>query len=81
MGAIGLPLPGQEVKIVDAAGAELPVGSPGEVAIRGDVVMEGYKGRPEETREAIDERGFLHTGDVGYRDEDGDLFLIPPPEV
>jgi long-chain acyl-CoA synthetase len=75
VGSIGLPCPGQEVLIIDQRGDPLPVGERGEIVIRGDVVMLGYHNRPEETREAL-RGGVLHTGDVGYRDADGYIFIV-----
>ena len=75
IGSIGLPCPGQEVFIVDEAGAELPPGESGEIVIRGDIVMLEYWNRPEETAETL-AGGVLHTGDVGYKDEDGYIFIV-----
>jgi long-chain acyl-CoA synthetase len=75
VGSIGLPCPGQEVRIVDERGQELPAGARGEIVIRGEVVMLGYHGRPAETAETL-RGGVLHTGDVGYRDEDGYIFIV-----
>jgi long-chain acyl-CoA synthetase len=75
VGSIGLPCAGQEVLIVDEAGNELPAGEPGEIVIRGDVVMLGYHNRPEETAETL-AGGMLHTGDVGKKDEDGYIFIV-----
>jgi long-chain acyl-CoA synthetase len=75
VGSIGLALPGQEVKIVDEDGNELPPNESGEIVIGGDVVMKGYFNRPEETAETI-VNGFLHTGDVGYKDDDGYIFIV-----
>jgi long-chain acyl-CoA synthetase len=75
VGSIGLPIPGQVVKIVDEAGNELPPHVPGEIVIGGDVVMKGYFNRPQETAETI-VNGFLHTGDVAYKDEDGYIFIV-----
>ena len=63
-GSPGKPIPCNEVKIAD-----------GEVLVRGNNVMKGYYNRPEETALAIDKDGWLHTGDLGYIDEDGFLFL------
>jgi len=77
LGSIGMPLPNTEVKLVDPAiGEPVPVGEPGEICIRGPQVMLGYHNKPEETRNAIDEDGFLHTGDVAVFDEDGYLRLV-----
>ncbi|MCZ0985931.1 class I adenylate-forming enzyme family protein [Streptomyces diastatochromogenes] len=74
-GTVGLPFPGQEIRIVDAAGAEVAQGLDGEVIVRGANVMRGYLGRPEETaRTVID--GWLHTGDIGHLDEGGYLTLV-----
>ena len=75
IGSIGLALPGQIVKIVDEAGNDLAPHQPGEIIIGGDAVMKGYFNRPQETEETI-VNGFLHTGDVGYKDEDGYIFIV-----
>jgi len=75
VGSIGLPLPGQEVLIVDENGRECPTGTPGEIVIRGDNVMTGYYNRPEETEKTIVD-GYLHTGDIGIKDEDGYIFIV-----
>ncbi|MFE9994729.1 class I adenylate-forming enzyme family protein [Streptomyces avermitilis] len=74
-GTVGLPLPGQQVAVMDPQGRIAPAGATGEVVVRGPNVMRGYLGRPEETaRTVID--GWLHTGDVGRFDEDGYLVLV-----
>ena len=75
IGSIGVPLPGQQVVILDEDGNECPRGQAGEICIGGDVVMKGYYNRPEATAETI-VNGFLHTGDVGYMDEDGYIFIV-----
>ncbi len=75
IGSIGLPVPGQFIKIVNEQGDELPHGAAGEIVIGGDAVMKGYYNRPEETAKTI-VNGFLHTGDVGYKDEDGYIFIV-----
>ena len=68
----GPPLPQTEVKIVDReTGEVLPLGEPGELCTRGYLVMHGYFDMPEATAAAIDEEGWLHTGDVGSMDERG----------
>ncbi|KPI06454.1 o-succinylbenzoate--CoA ligase [Actinobacteria bacterium OK074] len=74
-GTVGLPFPGQEIRIVDADGSEVPPGVEGEVVVRGPNVMRGYLGRPEETAKVIVD-GRLHTGDVGRLDADGYLTLV-----
>jgi acyl-CoA synthetase (AMP-forming)/AMP-acid ligase II len=74
-GTVGLPVPGQTIRVVDAAGHPLPDGEAGEVVIKGPNVMRGYLNRPEETAKTIVD-GWLHTGDVGRFDEDGYLMLV-----
>ncbi|HEX6666683.1 MAG TPA: AMP-binding protein [Solirubrobacterales bacterium] len=75
IGSIGLPTRGQEVAIKDESGAIVADGTPGEVCIRGENVMAGYHQRLDANAETLRE-GWLHTGDVGYRDEDGYFFLV-----
>jgi acyl-CoA synthetase (AMP-forming)/AMP-acid ligase II len=74
-GTVGLPLPGQTIRLVDSAGKPVPEGEAGEVVIKGPNVMRGYLNRPEETAKTIVD-GWLHTGDVGRFDEDGYLVLV-----
>ena len=71
----GWPIPGIEVEVQDEAGRALPAGERGEVCIRGPNVMKGYFRDPVQTRAAIDERGWLHTGDIGVFGPDGDLSI------
>lgn len=73
-GSTGIPIPGVEVKIFDAEDRDLPVGEQGEVVVRGPNVMLGYYKNPEETAAAL-RGGWLHTGDAGYLDEEGYLFI------
>ncbi len=75
IGSPGLPW-GFETKIVDRDGAELPAGEPGEVLMRGEGMIQGYYKDPEGTAAALDAEGWLHTGDLAYRDEDGYFFIV-----
>jgi acyl-CoA synthetase (AMP-forming)/AMP-acid ligase II len=72
---VGLPLPGQEVRIADGEGHFLPAGRTGEIVVRGPNVMRGYLGKPDDTARAL-QGGWLHTGDVGHFDEGGYLYLV-----
>jgi long-chain acyl-CoA synthetase len=76
-GSIGLPLPGTLVEItsLDNPDRRLPFGQRGEICISGPQVMTGYAERPEETAETL-RGGRLHTGDVGFIDHDGYVYLI-----
>ncbi|WP_431121060.1 AMP-binding protein [Variovorax paradoxus] len=69
----GWPIPGIEVEVQNGNGHALACGTPGEVCVRGPNVMRGYFRAPEQTREAIDARGWLHTGDIGFFGSGGDL--------
>ena len=73
---VGVPLAGFEVRTVDADGADVPVGEPGEVVVRGESVMRHYLDDPEATAAAIDGDGWLHTGDLGQFDPDGYLRIV-----
>ena len=75
-GAVGLPVPRTDVEIVDVeiGRHRLAPGEPGEIRVRGPQVMTGYRGRPEETREALRD-GWLYTGDIGVIDSDGYLAI------
>ena len=70
-GTIGLPIPNTEIAILDDDGKHLPVGSTGEIAIRGPQVMAGYWQRPDETAKTMTPDGFFRTGDIGVMDADG----------
>lgn len=74
-GSVGVPLPGVTVKIVDNDGNELDPGEIGELIVYGPNVMVGYYGRPEETAVTVRE-GWLYTGDLGYIDKDGYIFIV-----
>ncbi|MCR9125509.1 MAG: long-chain fatty acid--CoA ligase [Rhodobacteraceae bacterium] len=73
--AAGRPTRVCEIRVVDEAGHEVPRGGIGEIAVRGPICMLGYWNKPEATAETIRE-GWLHTGDAGYMDEDGFIFLM-----
>jgi long-chain acyl-CoA synthetase len=74
--SVGRPRPWMELRLADpVSGRELPAGTVGEVWMRGPNVMAGYANRPEETAAALTPDGWLRTGDGGYVDEDGYLFL------
>jgi long-chain acyl-CoA synthetase len=74
-GSVGLPVPGTEVRILDDAGNELPAGEVGEICARSPGVMQGYWRSPEASAEALG-GGWLHTGDLGYVDGEGYLFIV-----
>jgi long-chain acyl-CoA synthetase len=65
---------GTEMEVVDNEGKPLPVRKEGEIVIRGPMLMKGYWNKPEETAEVI-RGGWLHTGDIGYVDEDGYFWI------
>ncbi len=68
--AIGVPLPGQEIKIINKNEEGI-----GEICLRGENIMMGYLDDPEGTAEVLDEEGWFHTGDLGYTDNDGYTYL------
>jgi long-chain acyl-CoA synthetase len=74
-GTVGLPLPGQTIRIADASGEQVPDREAGDVLIQGPNVMRGYLNRPDETAKTL-AGGWLHTGDIGRFDEDGYLVLV-----
>lgn len=73
--SIGKPLPDVEMKVVDEDGKELAAGEIGEILARGPRVMTGYYKEEAKTAKAIDKEGWIHTNDMGYRDEDGYFYL------
>lgn len=75
-GTIGLPMPNTEMKLIDDAGAEVPPGAPGEIAIRGPQVMAGYWQRPDETAKAMTADGYFRSGDIGTVDANGYFKII-----
>ncbi|MCP4688345.1 MAG: long-chain fatty acid--CoA ligase, partial [Desulfobacterales bacterium] len=77
LGSVGMPFFNTDVKIVDPFnGEEVPIGEAGEILVKGPLVMQGYHNRPEETRNVLDEEGYMHTGDVGVMDEDGYIRIV-----
>jgi len=74
-GSIGKPFKGFEVKVFDDEGNSVPPGERGEIVDSGGAVMKGYYNSPEATAETI-KKGWLHTGDIGYVDEDGFFFIV-----
>jgi O-succinylbenzoic acid--CoA ligase len=74
-GSVGKPLMFSTVRIINQYGQPLPAGEVGEVVVSGPTVMAGYYRQPEATDRALRD-GELHTGDMGYLDEDGDLWLV-----
>jgi long-chain acyl-CoA synthetase len=74
-GSVGLPLPLTDVSIRNDAGAEVASGEHGEVCARGPQIMAGYWNRPEETEQAMTADGYLRTGDIGWMDEKGYLYI------
>jgi len=76
-GSVGVPAPNTECKIVDLESGE-PLGpnERGEVCVRGPQIMTGYLKNPEATAQTIDVEAWLHTGDIGYADEDGHFYIV-----
>ncbi|XBI55490.1 hypothetical protein VPH35_037304 [Triticum aestivum] len=75
--SVGFILPNLEVKFVDPdTGRSLAKNTPGELCVRSQCVMQGYYRKKEETERTIDAKGWLHTGDIGYIDDDGDVFIV-----
>jgi len=75
-GKIGLPIPSTEVSIQDDDWNELPLGETGEICIRGPQVMQGYWKRSKETSLVLSNEGWLHTGDIGFMDENGYVQIV-----
>ena len=77
IGTVGVPFPNTEVKIVDVMDRqkEVPLGEPGEIAIRGPQIFKGYWNKPKETENAL-QNGFFYSGDVGVMDEEGYITIV-----
>jgi long-chain acyl-CoA synthetase len=78
LGSIGIPLPHCDLRIaaVDDPNKTLGVGEVGEIMVRGPIVMQGYFGNEQATRQTIEEDGWMHSGDVGSRDADGAFYVV-----
>jgi fatty-acyl-CoA synthase len=75
--ASGYPAPGYEIRVVDPeTGRDRPVGTPGEILVRGYTLMRGYYDKPDATAAAIDAEGWMHTGDMGLLRADGHLRFV-----
>ena len=75
LGSAGRPLPSTELRIEDDDGKALPAGQAGEIVVRGPTVTPGYFNLPDETQRTL-RNGWLHTGDIGYLDSDGYLYVL-----
>lgn len=75
LASCGRPVPEAQVRLFDVDGNEVPEGEPGELCVRGPLLMSGYLNKPEETAQAL-RGGWLHTGDIAVRDPDGFLRLV-----
>jgi long-chain acyl-CoA synthetase len=75
-GSIGLPIPSTEVMLRGDDGREVPLGSPGELCVRGPQVMRGYWNNPSETAKVLAADGFLATGDIATMDEKGYVRIV-----
>ncbi len=75
-GAIGLPIPSTDARIIDEEGNEVPTGNPGELCIKGPQVMKEYWQRPEETAKVLSADGWLRTGDIARMDEAGYFYIV-----
>ncbi len=75
-GSIGLPVPSTDIAILDDDGNPVPLGQPGEIAIRGPQVMAGYWNRPDETAKVMTADGFFKSGDIGTMDERGYVKIV-----
>ncbi|KAF3552043.1 hypothetical protein DY000_02004690 [Brassica cretica] len=76
-GACGTVIRNADMKVVDTiTGVSLPRNKSGEICIRGDQLMKGYLNDPEATARTIDNDGWLHTGDIGYVDDDDEIFIV-----
>jgi acyl-CoA synthetase (AMP-forming)/AMP-acid ligase II len=76
-GSVGVPAPNTECKVIDLeTGTPVGANERGEICVRGPQIMTGYLNNPEATARTIDPERWLHTGDIGYADEDGHFFIV-----
>ncbi|HQU49866.1 MAG TPA: long-chain-fatty-acid--CoA ligase [Casimicrobiaceae bacterium] len=75
-GSIGLPIPSTSIVLRDDAGKDVPLGSPGEICVKGPQVMAGYWNRPDETAKVMTPDGYFMTGDIGVMDERGFIRIV-----
>jgi fatty-acyl-CoA synthase len=75
LGSAGQPPLYSDMRIVDNDNLPVASGERGEICLRGPNIMKGYWNRPEATAEAVDSQGWFHSGDIGYVDEEGFLFI------
>jgi PAS domain S-box-containing protein len=77
LNSAGPPVPGTECRVIDVATKhDVPSGELGEIWVHGPQVMKGYLNNPEATRRVVDEDGWLRTGDIGYADADGYIYVL-----
>ncbi|OLE16436.1 MAG: hypothetical protein AUI36_37350 [Cyanobacteria bacterium 13_1_40CM_2_61_4] len=77
LGSVGPPAPNTESKVVNPeTGVELGANEEGEICVRGPQIMKGYLNKPDATAHTIDAENWLHTGDIGYADEEGHFFIV-----
>ena len=76
LNSVGRPMPGIEVQISDDNGNEVKIGEKGEIWIRGFPITQGYYKDPDQTKENFSENGFWKSGDIGYMDKDGFIYLV-----
>ena len=77
LGTVGVPFLNTDCKLLTpGTDHEAAIGEPGEICVKGPIVMKGYFNKPEETKNAIDENGYMHTGDVGIMDEEGYVRIV-----
>lgn len=75
-GSVGQVVPGAQVKIIDDDGNALDNGKQGEILVKRRIMFAGYFNSPDKTKEAFDDEGWYHSGDVGYFDDDGHLYIV-----